>query len=200
MELDREKLAELIHAYNKKAGKTPQCYHTSHDIHQMVKKKRRANTYCVSKGISCPRAKADRVRPSPPQRSLPLDDLLKPGLTTVELRIIANDPPPRGDYIIPRFFIPRLFVHSFLVVTTETRVFIVQSWFGVMDATILYDMTHAQAKKWVDRLCVAVNNFSRRPWSLFRMFGYPKDRRNITDLLKYIPNAGPTTIELELHR
>jgi hypothetical protein len=183
-------LSNAIQVYNEETDDRPQCYHSSHAVHKAL----------IGDGV------VDMVLTEEPKltkASLKLLYKMSPGTHTVELKIIADGcfdaKKIRSKYGMSRFFVPRLFIHSFLIVISD-RVYISQSWFGVMNMKIIYKLTNNQFKKWLDKLRENVNKFSSKPWALFDQFQYPSKKRGIGGLMDFIrADVDNTVVKLELH-
>jgi hypothetical protein len=108
-----------------------------------------------------------------------LDSLygLARSLSMIEIHLTAHDPRDpmvvRAKYNIKnRFWIPRIFVHSFNILVTKKRVYVGQSWFRVSDYKIIHRFSHPRFIRWLDRLKRRIARYNTNPRALFDMFGY----------------------------
>ena len=91
-----------------------------------------------------------------------------------------------------RFWIPRIFNHSFNIFIRKKYVYIGQSWFRVSNYKIKYKMKHKKFIKWLDRLKYALENYSVEPETLFNLFKYfdmAPDDQDTKNLLTFIKDA-----------
>jgi len=190
MSLTAKQINEAIRTYSDQADKNPQCYESSHALHRLLegKESEKIEFDAVNK-----KALASLYSPC-----------LGTQITTVELKICSRDKlgadaisKIRKKYKISKFFVPRLFLHSFIIIRTPTKVFIAQSWFRAMNLRIIYSLSRPKFVKWLDALRANVRGFRTHPQRLFMQFKYT--RPDIRGLLKFVhTDVKGTSVALEL--
>lgn len=121
---------------------------------------------------------------------------LQPSLTIIEIHMYINskdyqDPVKiRKQYNIKnRFWIPRVFNHSFNILIRHKHVYIAQSWFRVSNYKIIYKLNHVEFIEWLNKFKYAIEHYGTDPYALFNLFKYFKMMPNdndIRNLTKYI--------------
>ena len=168
-----DRFKELSKRFN---GDKPQCYKTANTV---VDKFNKNILYkLTNKNVTLVK------------RDMPHLYNLMPSITVIELNIVAcsvkscpiiksaSDNPDSCDKnsllakynIANRFWIPRIFNHSFNILITEETVIISQSWFRFMNYKKIEELSHLEFIKWLDRLRSSIKTFHKKPKQLFKIF------------------------------
>ena len=124
-----------------------------------------------------------------------------PSITTLEINLSrggsANYNDVREKYNIKnRFWVPRIFNHSFNILITEKKVIISQSWFKTMSYKIIYDFSHAKFIAWLDKFRMYVKNFTKNPVLLFKHLKYTKFGADMKNMIKYAKDTSDMKIKI----
>lgn len=164
-----------------KKGK-PQCYETAEIMFNSIKSENKERKIYKSK---------NKIKKS----SLNHLYKLMPSFTTIELNIEQKVPVNRKKDIMKkygiknRFWIPRVFNHSFNILITKKYVILSQSWFKVMNYKIIDKMSHESFLEWLDIFRESIKNYNNKPsnlFSLFRFFEMSKIHPKDFKILNYI--------------
>jgi hypothetical protein len=181
---------EIIHNL---PSNLPQCYETANIVYDKMVE--------VSKSMK-PNPLFNEVK-NPTMSAL---YELNQSLSVIEINIKINKISGSVDNIRKqyniknKFWIPRIFNHSFNILILENMVIISQSWFKVSDYKIIHSFTFAEFIIWLDDFTNALKDYGTNPKALFDLFKYFVLKENDTDVLnlfKYIKkNKNNFTIDL----
>jgi hypothetical protein len=101
---------------------------------------------------------------------------VKPSITTIELNIISSDIKRTSNMKLSKFWIPRIFNHSFNVLIIKDKIFIAQSWFRYANYRVIYEFTNTKEFiEWLDQFKSMLKNYNKNPRALFKLFKYNKN-------------------------
>lgn len=129
---------------------------------------------------------------------------IKDSITTIEINIV-NRKIENKDLVLKkyniknRFWVPRLFNHSFNIFIKDDKIVIAQSWFRVMNYKIIYEFDKVQFCKFLDKLRTMLKMYNKAPQKLFKLFKYDvKKDADIKNLIKYITTVDNFEIQYEV--
>jgi hypothetical protein len=172
----------MLKTFNKKKKtlpkKQPQCYVTANLMYTAVSDGKKMCSKSVRDAIVLKKSMAHLYK-------------LIPSITVVELNIQTDDvldaPKIRKEWGIKnKFWLPRLFNHSFNILILKDEVIIAQSWFRFMDYKIIKRFKHTQFIEWLDTFRKLVKDYKNNPGQLFQFFDNKKSYTRESGLMDFI--------------